>query len=195
MPGESADQSLVRRLRGVIAAKDEEISVLEAQVGAVVSRLGAAVERIRRPDLRIAGPERRLSMDSSDSGTPSSKEGVGVKAERRAREKRERQSSERERSKDRKRGGQPGHQGRGLKRDPAPGERKTAEPPAECRSCHGSLAGAEPAGDPRWAQVTGIEILRKATEVLLPGLACGDCGTVTWAGAPPGTCSPRTRPR
>jgi len=30
------------------------------------------------------------------------------------------------------------------------------------------------------------ESLRKVTEVLLPGLAFGDCGTVTYAPAPPG---------
>ena len=167
------------RLRGVIAARNEEISVLEAQVSAMGSRLGAAL-------LRIAELERRLNMDSSDSGTPSSKEGIGAKAERKARENKERQSSERERDKNRKRGGQPGHPGKGLKRDPDPGKAETADPPAECRSCHGSLAGAEPAGDPRWAQVIDIEIIRKVTEILLPGLACGDCGTVTWAEPPPG---------
>ncbi len=48
------------------------------------------------------------------------------------------------------------------------------------------LGWAEPAGEPRWAQVIDIEILRKVTEVLLPGLACGDCRTVTYAAAPPG---------
>jgi transposase len=180
---ESAEQLLVPRLRAVIAAKDEQIAVLRAQVETVLSRLEAA-ERERRLELRVAELERRLSMDSSDSGTPSSKEGIGAKAERKAREK-ARQESERERSKNRKKGGQPGHQGRGLKRDPDPDDPETAEPPAECRSCHGSLDGAEPA-EPRWAQVIDIGILRKVTEVLLPGLACGDCGTVTYAAAPPG---------
>ena len=105
-------------------------------------------------------------MDSTDSGTPSSKERIGAKEARRAR-----QQSERERSKDRKRGGQPGHQGKGLERDPDPGETKTADPPAECRSCRASLDGAE-AVEPRWAQVIDVEILRKVTEWLLPGLAC-----------------------
>jgi transposase len=185
VPDESGDQSLARRLRGVIAARDEEISVLEAQVRAMVSRLDAAVERIRRQDLRIAELERRLGMDSSDSGTPSSREGIGAKADRKAREKKGRQESERERDGGRKRGGQPGHQGKGLERDPGPTEARTAGPPAECRSCHGSLDGADDAGH-RWAQVIDIEILRKVTEILLPGLACGDCGTVTWADAPAG---------
>ena len=99
--------------------------------------------------------------------------------------RRARQESERERRKDRKRGGQPGHQGKGLKRDPGPDRTQTAEPPAECRSCHASLDGAE-AADPRWAQVIDIGILRKVTEYLLPGLSCGGCGTVTFAAAPPG---------
>ena len=119
-------------------------------------------------------------MDSGDSGTPTSKERIGAKEARKAR-----QESERERRKDRKRGGQPGHQGKGLKRDPDPDDRQTAEPPAECRSCHGSLDGAE-AVEPRWAQVIDIEILRKVTECLLPGLACGGCGAVTFAAPPPG---------
>lgn len=119
-------------------------------------------------------------MDSSDSGTPGSKERIGAKEARKAR-----QQSERERSRDRKRGGQPGHQGKGLKRDPDPGEKKTAGPPAECRSCHAPLEGAEPA-EPRWAQVIDVQILRKVTEFLLPGLACGGCGAVTHAAPPPG---------
>jgi len=178
VPDESGQQSLVQRMRAVIAAKDEQIAVLAAQVEAVL-------ERERRLELRVAELERRLSMDSSDSGTPSSKEGIGAKAAREAREKKGRQESERERSRDRKRGGQPGHQGKGLKRDPDPDDTQTAGPPAECRSCHGSLDGADDAGH-RWAQVIDIGILRKVTEVVLPGLSCGDCGTVTYAAAPPG---------
>jgi hypothetical protein len=162
----------------VVEAKDAEISGLRLE-------LDALREVARRLELRLAELERRLNMDSSDSGTPSSKEGIGAKAARKAREKKDRQESERERDKSRKRGGQPGHQGKGPKRDPDPNERKTAEPPAECRSCHASLDGTD-AAEPRWAQVIDIEILRKVTEVLLPGLACGDCGTVTHAAPPPG---------
>ena len=130
----------------------------------------------------MAELERRLSTDSSDSGTPSSKEGIGAKAARKARE---RQESERERSKDKKRGGQPGHQGKGPRRDPGPGESKTAGPPAECRSCRASLDGARPAGEPRWAQSVDVRILREVTEFLLPGLVCPCCGDVTFAQAPP----------
>jgi transposase len=166
-------RELLSRLRAVVEARDAENAVLRAA-------LDAALERERRLELRLAEVERRLSMDSGDSGTPSSKESIGAKAARRAR-----QESERERSKDRKRGGQPGHQGKGLKRDPDPGEAKTAEPPAECRSCQAALDGAEPV-DPRWAQVIDAAIVRKVTEWLLPGLSCPCCGTVTFAEPPAG---------
>src|SRR5712675_895308 len=114
---------LVSRLRAVIEAKDEQIAAL------------------------TAGLERRLGMDSTDSGTPSSKERIGAKEARRAR----RQESERERRKDRKRGGQPGHPGKGLARDPDPDGREEAPPPAECRRCGVGLDGAAAAGR-GWAQ-------------------------------------------
>ena len=187
-PGVTGGQPLVSRLRAVIAAKDEQIAVLQAQVEAALARLGAAEsglrasrERERRLELRVAELERRLSMDSTDSGTPGSKERIGAKEARRAR-----QESERVRSKDRKRGGQPGHEGKGLARDPDPGETKTAGPPAECRSCKAPLDGAEAAGESRWAQVIDAKILREVTEFLLPGRACPCCGTVTFAEPPPG---------
>ena len=169
--GEQGD--LVSRLRAVIWAKDEQIAALA--VG-----LEASLERERRLELRVTELERRLSMDSSDSGTPSSKERIGAKEARRAR-----QQSERERRKDRKRGGQPGHEGKGLQRDPDPDVSKDAEPPAECRRCTAGLGGAE-AVDPRWAQVIDVEVIRKVTEWLLPGLVCPCCGTVTFAEPPPG---------
>ena len=187
-PGAAGEQGdLVSRLRAVIGAKDEQIAALTASLEAALARLEAAAaeatasrERERRLGLRVAELERRLSMDSTDSGTPSSKERIGAKEARRAR-----QESERERRKDRKRGGQPGHQGKGLERDPDPDEKKTADPPAECRSCKASLDGAD-AVEPRWAQVIDAEIIRKVTEWLLPGLLCPCCGTVTFAEPPPG---------
>ena len=99
-PGAGGEQcDLVSRLRAVIGAKDEQIAVLAAG-------LEASLERERRLELRVAELERRLSMDSTDSGTPSSKERIGANEARRAR-----QQSERERSKDRKPGGQPGRDG------------------------------------------------------------------------------------
>jgi hypothetical protein len=93
------------RLRTIVEAKDEQVAVLTA-----------ALERERRLELRLAEVERRLGMDSTDSGTPSSKERIGAKEARRAR-----QQSERGRSKDRKRGGQPGHQGKRPETGSGPG--------------------------------------------------------------------------
>jgi hypothetical protein len=85
-----------------------------------------------------------------------------------------------------RRGGQPGHQGKGPQRHPDPGERKDAPPPAECRRCGAGLDEAEPAGESRWAQVIDVKAVRTVTEWLLPGLSCPCCGTVTFAEPPPG---------
>ena len=170
-------RELLARLRAVIEAKDAENAVLRAE-------LDAALERYRRLELRVAELERRLGQDSTDSGTPPSKESIAAR-ERRKAGRRQRQESERERRQDRKRGGQPGHQGNGLARDPDPGEVKEAGPPAECRSCRAPLDGAAAAGS-RWAQVIDVEVIRTVTEWALPGLACPCCGTVTFAEPPPG---------
>jgi transposase len=173
-PGEVAGQrELLSRLRAVVEAKDAENAVLRRE-------LDAERELRRRLELRLAELERRLSMDSSDSGTPSSKERIGAREARRAR-----QQSERERRGDRKRGGQPGHQGKGLARDPDPDEKRDAEPPAECRRCGAGLAGARAAGS-RWAQVIDVEVIRTVAEWALPGRECPCCWAVTFAEPPPG---------
>jgi hypothetical protein len=169
----AGQRELLSRLRAVVEAKDAEVTALRAE-------LAAAGERERRLELRLAELERRLRMDSSDSGTPSSKEPIGAKERRRAL----RQESERERRKDRRRGGQPGHPGRGLARDPDPGERKDADPPAQCRRCGAGLDGSAPAA-PGWAQVVDVQVTKTVTEWTLPGLECPCCGTVTIAGPPP----------
>jgi transposase len=161
------------RLRAVVEAKDAEIALLRAE-------RDADREALRLIGLQVAELQRRLGMDSSNSGTPASKEGIAAGEGRRAR-----QRSERERSKDRRRGGQPGHPGKGLARDPDPGERKDAPPPAECRKCRAGLDGAAPAGR-RWAQSRDVRIARVVTEWLLPGLECPCCGEVTFANPPPG---------
>jgi transposase len=167
-------RELLSRLGAVVEAKDAENQVLRAE-------LDAARERERRLELRLDELERRLQMDSTDSGTPTSKEPIGARERRRA----ERQESERERRKDRRRGGQPGHPGRGLARDPDPGERKDADPPAQCRRCGTGLDGAAPAA-PGWAQVVDVQVTRTVTEWVLPGLRCPCCGTAAVAAPPSG---------
>ena len=162
-------RELLSRLRAVVEAKDAEVAVLRQE-------LDAERELRRRLELRVAELERRLRMDSSDSGTPSSKERIGAKEARRVL----RQESERERREDRRRGGQPGHPGRGLARDPDPGERKDADPQAQCRRCGTSLDGAARAA-PGWAQVVDVQVTRTVTEWVLPGFRCPCCGIATIA--------------
>ena len=127
-------------------------------------------------------------MDSTDSGTPTSKEPTGARERRRA----ERQVSERERRKDRRRGGQPGHPGRGFARDPDPGERKDADPPAQCRRCGTGLDGAARAA-PGWAQLVDVQVTRMVTEWALLGLQCPCCGTAAIAARHPARTPGRCR--
>src|SRR5712664_365646 len=67
MAGLRAANSL---LRGRLAERDAEVAALRAG-------LDTARELRRRLELRLARLERRLGMDSTDSGTPSSKERSG----------------------------------------------------------------------------------------------------------------------
>ena len=159
-----------------VEARDAENAMLRAE-------LAASLDRERRLVLRVAELERRLGMDSSNSGMPTSKEPIGARQRRNA-ERRNRQASERERRKDRTRGGQPGHPGTGLARDPGPGERKSADPPAQCSRCRTALDGTQSAGS-SWAQVWDVQISRLVTEWLLPMRECPCCGQVTTAAAPP----------
>jgi transposase len=180
VPGLSGDAgdhgALIAWLQAVVASKDAQLAVLRAE-------LDAERELRRRLELRMAELERRLRMDSSDSGTPSSKEPIGAKERRRA--ERRRQESERERRKDRRPGGQPGHPGKGLSRETDPDQRGDADPPAQSSRCGTSLDGAADAGS-SWAQVWDVRISRHVTEWLLPARACSCCGAVTTAAAPAG---------
>ena len=181
-PREEALRAANERLRRVVEAKDAEIAMLRAALEAANERQG---ELIIRLELRIAELERRLSMDSSNSSVPPSKEQIAAKARREA----ARRASQRERSKDRKPGGQPGHKGTGLAPAPEPDRTEIADPPAECRSCGGSLAGVERAGT-GWGQVWDIPPVRlEKVHWLLPMLRCRRCGTVTCADPPGGQAS------
>src|SRR5450631_3381951 len=203
-----SDQSLVDRLRAanlrlqhLLVAKDAETEALrrakDAEIGelrAVGSakdqrieqqdqRLRTQDQQIRQRDLKIAELQRRLGAGSDDSGTPSSKESIEAKARRQA-ERRERKAqrdtdtSLRERSKDRKRGGQPGHPGRGLVRDPDPQQRQRLEPPVECRGCGGELSDAQDTGT-AWSQIWDVKVIPWRTEFLLPQRKCTCCGKTT----------------
>jgi len=86
--GDQKQRELLARLRAAVEAKDAEASLLRAE-------LAAERELRRRLELQVAELQRRLGMDSTDSGTPTSKESIEA-SERRKTERRSRQQSERE---------------------------------------------------------------------------------------------------
>jgi len=167
-------------LRDVLTARDTESAELRAEnaeLRAMVHALG----------LQVAELQRRLGSGSDDSGTPSSKESIEAKARRKAeREARqsERGGSSRQRSKDKSRGGQPGHPGHGLRRDPDPAARLLVDPPAECRGCGDDLTGTADAGT-AWSQIWDVKIIPWRVEYLLPRRRCV-CTTTTVAQPPAG---------
>jgi transposase len=168
-------------LREVLAARNAEAEARDAET----AELRAAVHTL---SLQVAELQRRLGSGSDDSGIPPSKEPIEAKArrkaERRARREQERGGSSRQRSADRAPGGQPGHPGHGLARDPDPACRERMNPPATCSGCGDGLAQASDAGT-AWSQVWDMRVIRWRSEYLLPRRRCG-CGTTTTACPPDG---------
>ena len=170
-------------------AKDAEIAEWRAVSAVQDERIKAQDEGLTARDLTIAELQRRLGAGSDDSGTPSSKESIEAKARGKAalrerKAQRDTDTSSRERSKDRKRGGQPGHPGRGLVRDLDPQRRERLEPPAECRGCGAELGDAQDTGT-AWSQQWDVKVIPWRTEFLLPQRKCTCCGKTTTA-VPPG---------
>ena len=142
---------LVEQLRRANAELRQVLAVKDAEVGELLAL-------IKAQGLRIAELERRLGSGSDDSGTPTSKDSIEVKARKKAGRKvrREQGGSSRQRSADRERGAQPGHAGHGLARDPNPTGRVGLDPPTACRRCDGDLTGADDAGT-AWSQVWDVQ--------------------------------------
>ncbi len=171
------------RLRELLAAKDAELAAVLTAKDRETAELR---DSLRLLTLRVAELERQRGSGSDDSGTPTSKESIAAKGRRRAERaaRRDRDTSSRERSADRSRGGQPGHRGNGLVRDPDPQHRERVGPPSECRGCGADLAGADDAGT-AWSQCWDVRVVRWRTEYLLPRRRCA-CTTVTTARPPSG---------
>jgi hypothetical protein len=173
----------------VIESQAARLAVLEPLQGLLDAGDPQLLAVVKAQALRIAELERRLGAGSDDSGVPSSKESIEARARGRA-ERRERRAqrdtgaSLRERSKDRRRGGQPGHPGRGLVRDLAPQQRERLDSPAGCRGCGGELNDAQDAGT-AWSQIWDGKVVPWRTEFLLPRRRCACCGKTTTA-VPPG---------
>jgi hypothetical protein len=187
---EVSDAELVARLRAANTRLRELLAVKVAELAAVLlakDREAAELrELLRELTLRVAELERQRGSGSDDSGTPTSKESIAAKGRRKAERavRRDRDTSSRERSADRSRGGQPGHLGNGLVRDPAPQHREQVDPPQECRGCGADLVGADDAGM-AWSQCWDVRVIRWRTEYLLPRRRCA-CAVVTTARPPSG---------
>lgn len=162
---------------GMLRLQAKQIDTQAEQIGAQGELLAAQAELIRRLQEELAELRRQLGTDSSNSGTPPSKDSIAAKAKQRV------DRSSRVRSKDRKRGGQPGREGSGLVPTADPDRTERVSPPMECRDCRADLGGGAELGD-GWAQVWDVlpAVVEKA-HYLLPRRRCG-CGTVTTA-APP----------
>jgi transposase len=170
------------RLRELLAVKDAEFAAVLAAKDRETAELR---EALRELTLRVAELERQRGSGSDDSGTPTSKESIAAKARRKAERKaRDTDTSSRERSADRSRGGQPGHPGHGLVRDPHPQHREQMDPPTECGGCGADLAGADDAGT-AWSQCWDVRVIRWRTEYLLPRRRCA-CTAITTARPPTG---------
>src|SRR5256885_15576326 len=103
-------------------ASREELLAALAERDAVIDALLVRIEVL----------ERRVGMDSSNSSMPPGSDGPAARA-RRAKQRKKKQSPNR-------RGGQPGHDGRGLARVAVPDRVKVLSP-AGCGGCGQALSG------------------------------------------------------
>jgi len=153
----------------VIAAQAARIELLEKLVGELTARLG---------------------KDSSNSSKPPGSDGPGSRAERRAaaaKQKKQRQAERDAGGSARVRGGQVGHEGRGLGLSADPDRCEAPSEPAACGGCGGDLAGAALVGRERLQVIDIPEIEALVTEYLLISRRCG-CGVVTCGQMPAGVC-------
>jgi len=155
----------------------EQLVVLVAQLTALLEQANAQIAALRA---EVAVLKSKAGKDSSNSSVPPSKDSIGAKAKRKA------AASQRVRSKDRKRGGQPGHEGAGLVPTADPTGTEQVDAAGGCSRCGVDLADGADAGC-SWAQVWDIDpiVLRK-THYVLSRRRCGCCRKVSTAAPPVG---------
>jgi transposase len=147
----------------------------ETAVGLLL-RLGELVETNRRLEARVAELERRLSRSSRNSSLPPSQDPPSAPPRPR------RPGS------GRKRGGQPGHEGRHRRLLPPEQVDEVVDHwPVRCRSCAHVFADPDlvEVAKPRRHQVAELPpIAVRVTEHRLHGVCCPDCGDRTRAELP-----------
>jgi transposase len=180
LPAEPAGEdlpALVAALRAANARLREVIEAKDAQLAVAGAALGAAEARFAELSERVAELKRRLGKDSSTSSRPPSSDSPY--------KKKPGDRSLRQRS-GRGRGKQPGAQSSTLRQVASPDDTVVCAP-AACGRCGAGLAGAP---------VTGVQKLQEfdiipppppmVTEYQVQARACGRCGTVTAGQPPPG---------
>jgi transposase len=149
----------------------EELVAALAERDQVIAVLRAEIEMLKR----------RVGMDSSNSSLPPGADGPAARA-RRGKQRKAKPSP-------RRRGGQAGHEGRGLARVAAP-DRVRVLTPAGCGGCGADLAGVAGRIGSR-IQVFDTPPVRLAvTEYQLTVVTCPGCAAVTRAAAPEGVAGP-----
>jgi transposase len=159
----------------------EQLAVLVVDL---TVRLEQANAQIAALEAEVAALRARLGRDSTNSSAPPSKDPPAAQAKRKA------VRSQRVRSKDRKRGGQPGHPGNGLTPTTTPDRTEAVAAPEVCAHCGAALADGVDLAE-TWAQVWDIlPVVLSRAHYLLARRKCACCGKVNTATAPfaqPGT--------
>jgi transposase len=152
-------------------ASREELLAVVAERDAVIAALLVRIEVL----------ERRVGMDSSNSSMPPGSDGPAARA-RRAKAGKAKPSPN-------PRGGQPGHEGRGLQRVAIPDQVEVLAP-AGCGDCGRSLSGVPGRVASRIQVFDTPPVKLQVTEYQLTAVTCPDCRAVTRAAAPDGVAGP-----
>ena len=151
---------------------------LAALVVELTGRLEQADAQIAALRVEVAALRARAGRDSGNSSIPPSRDGIGSKAKRKA------ATSQRVRSAERKRGGQPGHQGSGLAPTADPDRTEQVEAVVECRGCGADLTDGVDVGF-SWAQVWDtMPIVVEKIHYVLPRRRCACCRALSTATPP-----------
>ena len=149
----------------------EELLAALAERDQMIAVLRAEIEMLKR----------RAGMDSSNSSMPPGVDGPAARA-RRAKQRKAKPSP-------RKRGGQAGHEGRGLERVADP-DRVQVLTPTGCGGCGSDLSGVAGRIASRIQVFDTPPVKLEVTEYQLTAVTCPDCQVVTRASAPDGVAGP-----